>query len=59
MLTGTPLMIAFVASILLLLLLIIKFKINPFIAMLITSIVTGFVVQMPIGDISDTIATGF
>lgn len=59
MLTGYPLLIAFIISVVILLVSIIKFKINPFIAMLFTSIVTGFLVKMPINDIANTICAGF
>lgn len=59
MITGSGLLVAFIVSILLLLFAIIKLKINPFVAMLGVAIITGFMVQMPIGDISNTIATGF
>ena len=59
MLTGYPLLIAFIISVVILLVSIIKFKVNPFIAMLFTSIVTGFLVKMPINDIANTICAGF
>ena len=59
MITGYGLLAVFAVSILILLVSIIKFKLNPFIALLLTSILTGFLVQMPIGDISSTISAGF
>lgn len=59
MLTGYPLLIAFIISVVILLVSIIKFKVNPFIAMLFTSIITGFLVKMPINDIANTICAGF
>ncbi len=59
MITGYGLLIVFAISILILLVSIIKFKLNPFIALLLTSILTGFLVRMPIGDISSTISAGF
>ena len=59
MLTGFPLMIVFVISVVALLLLIIKVKMNPFLAMIIVSILTGFLVRMPIADIAGNITTGF
>lgn len=59
MITGYGLLIVFAISILILLVSIIKFKLNPFIALLLTSILTGFLVRMPIGDISSTISSGF
>lgn len=59
MISGYGLLIVFAISILILLISIIKFKLNPFIALLLTSILTGFLVRMPIGDISSTISTGF
>lgn len=59
MLTGYGLLIAFAISIAILLVSIIKFKTNPFLALLLTSIITGFLVRMPINEISSTISTGF
>lgn len=59
MLTGYGLLIAFAVSIGILLVSIIKFKMNPFLALLITSIITGFLVRMPIDEISTTISSGF
>lgn len=59
MLTGYGLLIAFAISIVVLLASIIKFKMNPFLALLLTSILTGFLVKMPINEISTTISTGF
>lgn len=59
MIQGYGLLVVFVLSILILLVSIIKFRLNPFIALLITSILTGFMVQMPIGDISSVISIGF
>lgn len=59
MLTGYGLLIAFAISIAILLVSIIKFKANPFLALLLTSIITGFLVKMPISEISSTISTGF
>ena len=38
---------------------IIKFRLNAFIALLITSLVTSILVGMPIGDIASTISGGF
>jgi len=59
MVTGFPLMIIFVVSVLLLLLSIIKFKVNPFIALIVVSILTAFMVRMPITDIAGTVTAGF
>lgn len=59
MLTGYGLLIAFTVSIAILLVSIIKFKMNPFLALLLTSIITGFLVKMPINEISSTISSGF
>ncbi len=59
MITGYPLLLAFAASVAILLVSIIKFKLNPFIAMLFTSIVTAFLVRMPMQDIATTICGGF
>lgn len=59
MIEGYSLLIVFAISIGILLTSIIKFKLNPFIALLITSIITGFMVRMPLPEISNTISKGF
>ncbi|MDF2891872.1 MAG: gntP [Clostridia bacterium] len=59
MITGPFLLVAFAISIAALLIAIIKLKINPFLALLSTSILTGFLVKMPMGDIAGTISKGF
>ena len=59
MITGHLLPIIFLASIFLLLLLIIRFKINPFLALLLVSMLTGIAVNMPLADISSNIGKGF
>lgn len=59
MITGFPLVLIFFASIIFLLLLITKFKINPFLALLIISYLTGFAVRMPVEDINQNVANGF
>lgn len=59
MVTGHLLPVIFFAAILLLLILIIRLKVNPFLALLVVSILTGFAVKMPIGEISENIGVGF
>lgn len=59
MLTGHFLLIAFVISIGLLLLSIIKFRVNPFLALLTTAILTGILVKMPLSKIASSISQGF
>lgn len=59
MVTGSYLLIAFVVSVAILLFLIIKMKVNPFIALLFSSIVTAFGVQMPMEEIPKIICAGF
>lgn len=59
MVTGPYLLIAFVVSVAILLFLIIKMKVNPFIALLFSSIVTALGVQMPLEDIPKIICAGF
>lgn len=59
MITGDWLPVIFFAAILFLLLLIIRFKINPFLALLLVSILTGIAVNMPLTDISSNIGKGF
>lgn len=57
--TGPLLIGIFILAIAALLLLIIKFKLNAFVALLVTSYATGILVNMPLGDVSSTITNGF
>lgn len=59
MLTGPLLIVVFLFAIALLLVSIIKFKLNAFVSLLITSLVTALLVGMPLGDIGSTISGGF
>jgi gluconate:H+ symporter, GntP family len=59
MITGPFLLVAFIIAIAILLIAIIKLKVNPFIALLGTSIITGLLVKMPLGDIAGNISKGF
>lgn len=59
MVTGHLLPVIFFAAIIVLLVLIIRLKVNPFLALLIVSILTGFAVKMPVGEISENIGVGF
>ena len=59
MVTGPMLLVIFVVSIALLLLAIIKFKVNPFLALMGVSILTGLGVRMPLPEIAGNISTGF
>lgn len=59
MLTGFPLLFVFFFSIIVLLVIIIKFKLNPFLALLIISYLTGFAVKMPFDAINKNVAAGF
>ena len=59
MLTGPLLIVVFVISIVFLLVTIIKFNMNAFVSLLLTSVLTALLVQMPIEDISGTITSGF
>ena len=59
MLTGPLLIGVFLLAIVILLVSIIKFRLNAFIALLITSLVTSILVGMPIGEIAYTISGGF
>jgi len=47
--TGWPLLVIFGIAIAFVLVSIIKFRLNPFVALLLTSILTAFLVGMPIG----------
>ncbi|MFI3208166.1 MAG: gluconate:H+ symporter [Eubacteriales bacterium] len=57
--TGPLLIGIFIAVIIILLTLIIKFNINAFVALLVTSLATGLMVNMSLTDITDTVTTGF
>jgi len=59
MLTGTPLIGVFILSVAILLITIIKLKMNAFISLLLTALVTAFIVGMPVADIGSTISNGF
>ena len=59
MVQGFPLLIIFGFSILFVLVIIIRFKLNPFLALILTTIATGFAVNMPVSLIIDSVATGF
>ncbi len=48
MVSGWPLLLIFVGAVLLLLILIIKVKLNPFLAMMVTSLAIGFAANMPL-----------
>lgn len=53
------LMVIFLVGIALLMLMIIKFKINPFLALIGTSILIGFGAQLPLANIASGLAAGF
>ncbi len=59
MITGPLLLGIFVLSITFVLLVIIKFKVNPFISLLLTCLFTGILVGMPLPEISKSMAVGF
>lgn len=59
MLTGPILIAIFVIAIAVLLTLILKFKLNAFISLLIVSYITGLAVNMPLETIVSTISNGF
>ena len=59
MISGPLLLVVFVISIALLLLAIIKLKINPFLALMGVSILTGLGVRMPLPEIAENISLGF
>lgn len=56
---GTWLVIVFIFSIALLLVTIIKFKLNAFVSLLITALVTALLVGMPLGEIASAVSSGF
>ncbi|MGH4051188.1 MAG: GntP family permease [Clostridium sp.] len=59
MLTGPLLIVVFLLSVVVLLVTIMKFKLNAFVALLLTSVVTAVLVSMPVADIGSTISAGF
>jgi GntP family gluconate:H+ symporter len=59
MASGPWLLVVFVLSIILVLVTIIRFKLNPFVALLITTVFTGILVGMPLNEIAENLAVGF
>lgn len=59
MVTGPLLIAIFVLAITILLVSIIKFKLNAFVALMVSSIITGLLVKMPLDEIGGTVSTGF
>ncbi|MBE0603217.1 MAG: GntP family permease, partial [Deltaproteobacteria bacterium] len=59
MVSGPMLFVIFIISIAILLVAILKFKLNPFLALLMAAIATAFMVMMPLGQITGKIVTGF
>ena len=59
MITGPLLIVIFIASIVFLLVTIIKFKMNAFVSLLLTAVLTALLVQMPLPDITETVSAGF
>lgn len=59
MLTGPLLIVVFAVSIAFLLITIIRFKLNAFVSLLLTSVLTAMLVGMPVENISGAISDGF
>lgn len=59
MVSGPMLIVIFVISIVFLLITIIKYNMNAFVSLLLTSVLTALLVRMPVPDISTTISSGF
>lgn len=59
MVTGHYLLVIFAIAIVFVLVSIIRFRLNPFLALLLASLLTGFLVRMPVAKISEAVATGF
>jgi GntP family gluconate:H+ symporter len=59
MVTGPLLIGIFIVAIAVLLVLIIKFKLNAFVALLVTAFGTGVLVNMPLADVAQTVTDGF
>lgn len=56
--TGIPLIVAFVVAIILMIVMISKFKIHPFISIMLVSLVLGLAAGIPLADVSTTAADG-
>jgi gluconate:H+ symporter, GntP family len=59
MLTGWPLLVVIFLAILFIVVACTKWKLHPFLALLLAAIITGLAVQMPVTDIAKTAAEGF
>lgn len=59
MVTGPLLLLIFLLAVALLLLLIIRFRLNPFLSLLVTAILTGLGVGMPLVEIGQAVTAGF
>lgn len=59
MVTGPALIAIFLLAIAVLLVLIIKFKLNAFVSLLVTAFGTGIMVNMPLPDVASTVTDGF
>src|SRR5690625_180932 len=59
MVTGNLLIVIFIAALLFLFFLILKVKIEPFVALIGVAFLTALAVRIPIADISTVVATGF
>ena len=57
--TGPALIGIFILAIVVLLVLIIKFQLNAFVALLVTAFGTGILVNMPLPDVASTVTEGF
>ena len=57
--TGLPLIIAFVVAIVLMILLISKLKVHPFLAIMAISLLLAIVAGIPLKDIPGVIGSGF
>ena len=58
MVTGPLLLVIFIVAIAFVLLAILAFRMNPFIVLLLSGVLTGFLVGMPIDQIGGTLASG-
>jgi GntP family gluconate:H+ symporter len=59
MVTGPVLLVIFSIAIIFVLVSIIKFRLNPFLALLLTALLTAFLTGMPIAKIPSVMAEGF
>lgn len=59
MLSGPLLIAVFILSVIILLVTIVKFKMNAFVSLLLTGLITGTIIGMPLNEVASTVSMGF